>query len=122
MFLRTTLSLEKIATDFFWFDYKEKTWCLDYTCSRLHDFAAKASDDFDWEQLSNYMYEVCMGYELGTGEEKEPQFINVDDFEHCLRTTISWYENTGEMQHKSMLRLLKFLTCFILIRMEWSAV
>ena len=120
MFLRTTLTLEKIATDFFWFDYKDKTWCLDYTCSRLHDFAAKASDDTDWEQLGDYMLRVCMGYELGTGEDEEPQFIDEDQFEICLRTTISWYENTGEVTLKSMLRLLEFHKYFILARMDMS--
>ncbi len=120
MFLTTTLTLEKIATGFFRFDYGNKMWCDDYTCSRLHDFAISASDHTDWYQLADYMYQVCMGYELGEGEDEEPQFISVSEFECCLRRTISWYENTGEMNLGPMLRLLEFHKNFILARMDWS--
>ena len=120
MNLKTTLSLEKIATGFFMFDYANKMWCEDYTCSRLHDFANSASDHTDWYQLAEYMFRVCMGYELGEGEDEEPQFISVEEFEICLRRTISWYENTGEMEVGSMLRLLEFHKNFILARMDWS--
>lgn len=120
MNLKTTLSLEKIATGFFMFDYANKMWCEDYTCSRLHDFANAASDHTDWQQLAEYMHDVCIGYELGVGEDEDPQFINEDEFEICLRRTISWFENTGEMKHESMLRLLEFHKNFILARMEYS--
>ena len=113
-------AFSEIANGFFWFDYAGKIWCQDYTCSRLHEFANSASDHTDWEQLGAYMLDVCMGYELGEGEDEEPRFINKDEFESCLRTTIGWYENTGEMTLKSMLRLLEFHKYFILARMDMS--
>ena len=53
-------------------------------------------------------------------EDEEPQFISVEEFEICLRRTISWYENTGEMELDAMLRLLEFHKNFILARMDWS--